>query len=204
MFQNEYLLSAHMKTGLGLIRKYRLLYAYLNLLKFWLKKKMLGFDVANQFIQRVDKTSLQLILKINGAKIGKNCDIETGLIFHNCLNYNNLTIGNNCHIGKNCFFDLRDRIIIKNNVVISMQCTFITHLDMNKSPLRNYYPCHSQQLIIGDNTYLGVSVKIIRGIIIGSSVIIAAGSVVNKSISNNILAGGVPAKPLRKIVITNE
>ena len=140
-----------MKTGLGLYLKYRLFYAHINLIRFWLRKKLLGFDVANQFLQRVDKISMQLILKNNGAKIGENCDIETGLTFHNCKSYSNLIIGNNCHIGKNCFFDLRETIIISDNVVISMQCTFITHIDMSKSELSRIYPQKQKPVRINKN-----------------------------------------------------
>ena len=95
--------------------KYGLTLAYINLLKFYLLKYIINFETANLYIQRVDKQSLQLILKKNGAKIGSNCDIETGQIFHNCKNFSNLKIGNNCHIGKNCFIDLRGEIIIENN-----------------------------------------------------------------------------------------
>jgi len=102
-----------MKTGFGTQKKLRLLNVYFNLFSFKVRRNLLGFDVANQFMQRVDKSSIQLILKRYGATIGKNCDIETGLIFHNCKDYSNLIIGNNCHIGKNCFFDLQDKVTIK-------------------------------------------------------------------------------------------
>ena len=66
-----------MKAGLGLYRKYRLVYAIINILRFSLRKSFLGFDEANLFIQRVDKISLQKILKRNGARIGTDCYIET-------------------------------------------------------------------------------------------------------------------------------
>ena len=135
-----------MKIKFGLRRKLRFILSYLNLFRFSLRKFFLGFDSANNFVRKVDKTSIQLILKRNGATIGENCDIETGLTFHNCKDYKNLIIGRNCHIGKNCFFDLRDKIIIKNNVGISMQCTFITHIDVLKSDLSNFYPQNKNQL----------------------------------------------------------
>lgn len=81
--------SIIMKTGLGLYHKYRMLHAYINLVRFGLKKNLLGFDVANLFLQRVDKYSLLLIIRKYGAKIGESCKIETGLIFHNCKDYSN-------------------------------------------------------------------------------------------------------------------
>ena len=88
------------KTGLGLNRKYKGLIAYINLFRFWMRRCFLGFEYANVFLKRIDKKSVQLILKKNGAQIGSDCDIESGLTFHNCKNYSNLIVGNNCHIGK--------------------------------------------------------------------------------------------------------
>ncbi|MFC2151948.1 acyltransferase [Bacteroidota bacterium] len=188
-----------MKTGLGLYRKYRMLYAYLNLFRFWMRNFFGGFDIANQFLQRVDKFSIQLILKKHGAKIGANCDIETGLIFHNCKNYSNLIIGNNCHIGKNCFFDLRDKLIIHNNVVISMQCSFITHIDLSKSELSKKYPSKQSPIIIKNNCYVGARSSVFMGVELGMNSIIAAGSTVPINAEQNSLIGGVPAKFIKLI-----
>ncbi len=185
--------------GLGFWKRIRIINTYFNLLKFQLYKSILGFDVANQFIQQVDKISLQLILKKNGAKIGKNCDIETGLIFHNCNDYSNLIIGNNCHIGKNCFFDLRNKIEIRDNVVISMQTTFITHIDMSKSELSRKYSQDSKEIVINSNVYVGARATILMGANIGENSFIAAGSLVNKNVEPYSMVGGVPAKLIKKI-----
>ena len=188
-----------MKTGLGLNKKLRKFYTYSNLFGFWLRKTFIGFDVANQFIQRVDKTSLQLLLKKNGAMIGENCDIETGLIFHNCKDYSNLTVGNNCHIGKNCFFDLKDKINIGNNVTISMQCTFITHQDMGNSSLVSLYTKSQSAIFIGNDVYIGARVTLLQGISIGKEVVIAAGSLVNNNAKERTIVGGSPARFIKEI-----
>jgi acetyltransferase-like isoleucine patch superfamily enzyme len=158
-----------------------------------LKKKIIGFDVANLFLQRVDKQSLLLILKKNGATIGEQCDIETGLTFHNCKNYSNLFVGTNCHIGKNCFFDLHEKVIIGNNVVISMQCTLLTHIDLNKSTLSTKYPAETGDIVVGDNSYLGANTTVLHKVSIGKNVVSAAGAVITKNVEDHCLVGGVPA-----------
>jgi acetyltransferase-like isoleucine patch superfamily enzyme len=188
-----------MKTGLGLRRKIRFIYAKYNCFRFWWRKKLLGFDVANHFIRQVDKVSLKRILSINGAKIGINCDIESGLIFHNCNDYSNLIIGDNCHIGKNCFFDLRDKVTIGDNVVISMNNTIITHIDMTKSGLNNIYPANSAPVLIGNDTYIGANSVVLNGVSIGKYVIVASGSVVNKKVEDRCVVAGVPAKLIKTI-----
>ena len=188
-----------MKTGLGLYKKYRMFYAYLNVLCFWLKNNLLGFDVANQFLQRVDKISLKLILKRNGAEIGEDCDIETGMIFHNCKDYSNLIVGKNCHIGKNCFFDLRDEVSIGNNVVIAMQCTFITHIDMAKSDLSKIFTSKQNKIVINDNCYVAVNCTILKGVNLNKNSFVAAKSLVTKDVSKNTMVGGIPATFIKDI-----
>lgn len=54
-------------------------------------------------------------------------------------------------------------------------------------------------ITIEDNVWLGVRVVILKGVKIGENSVIAAGSVVTKSIPSNVVAGGVPAKVLRSI-----
>jgi len=188
-----------MKTGLKLYKRYRKFLAYINVFRFWFRKSFIGFDSANQFLQRIDKISTHLILVNNGAKIGINCDIESGLIFHNCKNYNNLIIGDNCHIGKNCFFDLKDKIEIGNNVVISMQCTFITHIHTGSSQLANSYPPESEPIVIRENCYLGVHTTILKNIILNKSAFIAAGSIVTKDVAEKTMVGGIPAKLIKTL-----
>jgi acetyltransferase-like isoleucine patch superfamily enzyme len=193
-----------LKTGLGVYKKYRLLIAGINLVRFSLRKIVIGFDSANLFIQRADKYSVQLILRKNGAVIGRNCDIETGQVFHNCRDYSNLTVGNNCHIGKNCFFDLRDKVIIDSNVVISMKCAFITHIDMSRSELRAKYPAKSNAINIGHDSYIGVGTTVLMGVRIGNSSFITASSLITKDIDSFKIAGGIPARVIRSNTNENE
>lgn len=155
--------------------------------------------MANLFLQRVDKYSLLLILKKYGATTGNNCDIETGQVFHNCKDYSNLNIGNNCHIGKNCFFDLRDKITIGDNVVVSMKCTFITHIDMTRSVLIKIYPVSNEPVTIQHDVYIGANVTVLMGVEVGPGGFIAAGALVTKSLGPYTMAGGIPAEIIKKL-----
>lgn len=172
-----------------------------NIIVFYLRRKIFGFDNANLMLNRIDKNSLKEILIRNGAEIGDNSDIETGITFHNCTDYKNLIIGSNCHIGKNCFFDLRGKIIIEDNVVISMKSTFITHLDLNKSELCRYYPAKTGNLIIKKNAYVGANSTILMSVTLNEGSFIAAGSVVTKDVDAYTVVGGVPAKIIKKLFI---
>ena len=166
--------------------------------KFFFKKAVYGPDIANDYLKLCNKEAVLSILLKHGAKIGDNCDIESGLTFHNCTNFLNLTMGNNCHIGKNCFLDLRDKIVIGNNVTISMNCSLITHQDMGKSSLDKVYGKSQNPIIINNDVFIGVNSTILQGVSIGKESIVAAGSLVKNNIENGGIVGGVPAKQIQK------
>ena len=52
-------------------------------------------------------------------------------------------------------------------------------------------------IVIGDNVWIGVRCTILKGVYIGDGAVVAAGSVVTKSVPARALVGGVPAKVLR-------
>ncbi len=56
-----------------------------------------------------------------------------------------------------------------------------------------------ESVIIGKNVWVGSQCIILKGVNIGDNSIIAAGSVVTKDLPPNVLAGGVPAKVIRKL-----
>ena len=53
--------------------------------------------------------------------------------------------------------------------------------------------------IIGDKCWIGICAKIINNISIGKGSFIVAGAVVVKDIPEDVLAIGVPAKPVRNL-----
>ena len=187
--------------GFGITKVIRKFNISLNEIEFSFRKKLLGFDNANAFFRRLDKESVIQNLKKNKATIGNNCDIEVPIIIHNCQDFSNLIIGNNCHIGKNCFFDLRDKVIIEENVVVAMQATFITHIDMNKSELRSLFPATNAPIKVCKDSYIGAGSTILKGVTLEEKCFIAAGSVVTQNVNSRTLVGGIPAKLIKALPI---
>lgn len=52
---------------------------------------------------------------------------------------------------------------------------------------------------IGDNVWLGINVTVTKGVTIGENTLVAAGSIVTKSLPANVIAGGIPARVVRSI-----
>lgn len=57
---------------------------------------------------------------------------------------------------------------------------------------------------IGENVWIGTRCTILKGVRIGKNSVIAAGSIVSKSIPENVVAGGIPAKVIRNLETTKK
>ncbi len=58
----------------------------------------------------------------------------------------------------------------------------------------------SAPIVIGRNVFIGARSVILKGVTIGDNSVIAAGSVVSRSVPENCIAGGNPAKPIRNLI----
>ena len=55
-------------------------------------------------------------------------------------------------------------------------------------------------VVIGRNVWIGIRCTIMRGVTIGDNSVVAAGSVVTKSVPSNTLVAGNPAVPIRELI----
>lgn len=102
-------------------------------------------------------------------------------------------IGKNVFIGMKCYLDdiEPNKTVIEDNVVISYGCYFSLHGINQKHTF----------IHIKKGAYIGMRTTIVagkEGLIIGQSSIIGAASLVNKNISDNVIAVGVPAKVIQQ------
>lgn len=65
--------------------------------------------------------------------------------------------------------------------------------------LRSMERVYAREIVIGENVWITSRVVILPGVRIGKNSVIAAGSVVASDIPPNVLAGGVPARPIRPV-----
>lgn len=89
-------------------------------------------------------------------------------------------------------------ITLGENVHITDGVKFITH-DGGTLLYRNQVPDLeiTKPIVIGNDVYIGNNVIILPGVCIGNNVVIGAGAVVTKSIPDNSVAVGVPAKVIK-------
>lgn len=102
--------------------------------------------------------------------------------------------GNGCYIYSNIAKNEPHLITIGNNTTISGDVEFVTH-DNSISKVLPEYSDLFGRITIGQNCFIGARSVIMYGCTIADNVIVAAGSVVTKSIKkSNVIVGGNPAK----------
>ncbi len=104
-----------------------------------------------------------------------------------CINNNCQIIaeGTSIHIGKNC------------NIGYNFQCLDSDFHGLEVCDRDNANSVKRVPVNIGDNVFIGNNVIILKGVTIGNGAVIGAGAVVTKSIPENSIAAGNPAKVIR-------
>lgn len=112
-------------------------------------------------------------------------------------------MGENCEVFRHVNFGSEPYLIeFGDNVRVTYGVSFITH-DGGVHVLRKVGLINSEsvfgKIIIGNNVFIGNEAMILPGVTIGNNVIIGARSVITKSVPDNCIAAGTPAKILGNI-----
>lgn len=115
-----------------------------------------------------------------------------------------IRIGMDCFISSDVRFGTEPYLIsIGNNVRLTSNVKFVTH-DGSLWVLRNMGMTSKDadffgKIIIGDNVNIGWNSIIMSGVTIGNNVIVGVNAVVTKSIPDNSVVAGVPARVIETI-----
>lgn len=123
-----------------------------------------------------------------------------------------------CHVeaaGEHALIEIGDRTEINNNSMLKSEGAgihigahglFGAHIEIFDS---NFHDLHPQRrhtgtprmapIEIEDNVFMGMSVKVLKGVTIGADSVIGAGSVVSSSIPAGVIAAGNPARVIREL-----
>ena len=130
----------------------------------------------------------QFCVILANAKIGNNCKIGCNVFIEN-----NVKIGNNVTIKNGV--QIFDGVTIKDNVFIGANTVFCN----DRYPKSNNKNFKLEKVVINENVSIGANVTVLPGVTIGKNVIIGAGSVVTKSVDDNCIVVGNPAKKIKEI-----
>lgn len=104
-----------------------------------------------------------------------------------------LTLGSG-YINNGLFLSCVHEITIGDDVAIG---PFVRMMDSDRHKITNAKNPDTAPIVIGNHVWIGMGVTILKGVFIGDGAIVAAGSVVTKSIPRGELWGGNPARFIR-------
>jgi len=141
----------------------------------------MGSPKRKRWIQKIEQKGLNFDIAIHPSaivgdslNIGKGCIICPGIVL-------------------TCDIKIGKHSIINIGSTINHDCTIGDFVTIG--PGVNI----AGHVIIGDECWISIGVKITNKVSIGKGSFIGAGAVVTKDIPENVLAVGVPAKPIRKL-----
>lgn len=106
-------------------------------------------------------------------------------------------IGDNVCINNNFLAICCKKIYIGEHCRIGINCQMIDSDFHGILPEQRSHHGESGEIIIGNNVWIGNNVLVLKGVSIGDNSVVAAGSVVTKSIPPNEIWGGAPARFIR-------
>ena len=171
-------------------------------LGYWLG----GIDFVCRLVANAPQRCIAPLLRSYGAVVGAGTRFKDGLLIDNASgdqdatnSFRNLVIGKRCYIGKDCFFDLPDRIVLEDEVVVSVGVRMLTHADCGSRVMSLYYPRQRAPIHIGFGTWIGAGATLLCGVELGACCVVATGAVVTESFPDYSVVAGVPARIIKKL-----
>ena len=181
-------------------------YTFLEIIRmfFWLIRTKLLFSQARLIRFPFDLRGKKYISISKGFTTGRGCRIESYPIDGHSVC---IIIGKDVEINDYVHITSMKNIIIGDNVLIASKvyisdCSHGSYsgneFDSSPTSIPKDRPFSTEKIIIEDNVWIGEMVSILPGVTIGKGSIIGANSVVTKDLPANVIAVGIPAKPIKK------
>lgn len=112
--------------------------------------------------------------------------------------FGRIEIGEHVFVGERTTIVSHERIVVGARAMIAHNCSL---MDFNHGVAAGVPPSRlpgrTTEVVLGEDCWLGTGVIVLPGVRIGAGTIVGAGSVVTKSLPENVIAAGVPARVLR-------
>ena len=135
------------------------------------------------------------------VSLGNRCSLEHGIYLNAAGPYSegiSIELGEGCFIGTGCEFNITSRVTIGKCSLIAAGTRFIDHNHGTVcETCMKEQPDISAPIRVGDDVWIGANSIILRGVTIGDGAIVAAGSVVTRSVAAYTVGAGCPSRPQR-------
>ena len=147
--------------------------------------------ISNTLVSQLPWLKLRMVWWRIFFDIGQESTVMKGF---NVRQLDNIKIGRRTNINPSCMFDSRGgEIFIGDYVDISPEVNIWTLQHNTQSPV---FETIGGSVSIEDFVWIGNRAIILPGVTIGRGSVVAAGSVVTRSVEPNSIVGGVPARKI--------
>lgn len=129
---------------------------------------------------------------------GKDCLVGGGT---HLKHPENILLGDRSYVnGGMLFASSNAKIVIGKNCLVSYGVHLRTdmHIHSCSSMPINQQGHIEEDIVLGDNVWVGYGAQIMSGVKVGSGSIIGAGAVVTHDVPEGVVMGGVPARMIRR------
>ncbi|WP_294819438.1 acyltransferase [uncultured Flavobacterium sp.] len=175
------------------------------LTKLFLKNIHIGNNVRIDYHTKIYNKGQKIVIGDKVYLRSKDKGYQAGMPFPTTLLIDvknaEITIGKNCRIN-GAYIHAQKGIRIGDNCVIA---SGVNILDSNGHELysadRTVGRDKPEEIILGDNIWIGLNAIILKGTTIGKNSVVSAGSIVKGSFPENSLIAGNPAKVVKTLDI---
>jgi acetyltransferase-like isoleucine patch superfamily enzyme len=158
-----------------------------------------------------------LAAHLRGRRFGGACFIDTAVVVQNARNFKPgpgsalyhgvyllnehglVALGTQSHLGACCYVNaLYGKVTIGDFVAIGPGTKIFSYSNHYAPGTHVTDERITADVVIGDNVFIGANSCVLPGSVVGSNVVVAAGSVVKGTLESNCIYGGVPCRKLRE------
>lgn len=180
-----------------------------RLLDWWAKLRLAGR--AGVSVARPAKVAWRKIRLLDNCtlRVGTKSIVESAILYDRAGG--SVTIGDRTFIGASTLV-CAEKIEIGDDVLVSWGCTIVDH---NSHPLawqersgdvsdwfegrKDWTRVERAAVRIGNKAWIGFNAIILKGVTIGESAVVGAGSVVTRDVPAYTVVAGNPARPIREL-----
>lgn len=104
----------------------------------------------------------------------------------------NLTLGKNTDIGAFTYVNAKNGVVIEDDVQIGSHCSVYSASTIDEK---------KGKVVLKENCKIGSHSIIMPGVTVGKNTIVGAFSFVTKTIPDNVIAYGIPAKVVKRLLV---
>ena len=157
----------------------------------WALWYFLGYPLVRSYWLPISRLKCA-ILRLFGARIGKGVYIKPGIRVKFPWY---LETGDHCWLGEDIWIDNLAPVVIGSHVCISQGAYLCTGNHDWTTPNMKLF---RRRIVLGNGSWVGAKTLVAPGVSVGDAAVVAAGSVLTRSVPAGEVWGGNPAQYLRR------